>query len=73
VGVLKHGDVIWVANAHRSRQRRYSDWTYDGAGEVQWLAGFDNRKPPPGPPQLRLEQTPRVQARSSPMITRAAT
>jgi penicillin-binding protein 1A len=60
-GVLKPGDVIWVANAHRSRQRRYSDWTYDGAGEVQWLAGYDNHKPPPGPPQLRLEQTPRVQ------------
>jgi penicillin-binding protein 1A len=61
VGVLKPGDVVWVANAHRSRLRRYSDWGYDGAGEVQWLAAYDNRKPPAGPPQLRLEQTPRVQ------------
>jgi Membrane carboxypeptidase/penicillin-binding protein len=50
-----------VANAHRSRLRRYADWTYDSANEVQWLAAYDNRKPPPGPPQLRLEQTPRVQ------------
>jgi len=60
-GLLKPGDVIWVANAHRSRLRRYADWTYDSANEVQWLAAYDNRKPPPGPPQLRLEQTPRVQ------------
>ena len=60
-GLLKPGDVIWVANAHRSRLRRYSDWSYDGAGEVQWLAGYDNHKLSPGPPQLRLEQTPRVQ------------
>jgi penicillin-binding protein 1A len=59
--LLKPGDVIWVANAHRSRLRRYADWTYDSANEVQWLAAYDNRKPPPGPPQLRLEQTPRVQ------------
>ena len=60
-GLLKPGDVIWVANTHRSRLRRYADWTYDSANEVQWLAAYDNRKPPPGPPQLRLEQTPRVQ------------
>ncbi len=60
-GLLKPGDVIWVANAHRSRLHRYADWTYDSANEVQWLAAYDNRKPPPGPPQLRLEQTPRVQ------------
>ena len=66
-GVLKPGNVIWVANAHRSRQRRYSDWTYDGGGEVQWLAGYDNHKPPPGPPQLCLEQTRASRARSSPM------
>ena len=60
-GLLKPGDVIWVANAHRSRLHRYADWTYDSANEVQWLAAYDNRKPPPWPPQLRLEQTPRVQ------------
>jgi penicillin-binding protein 1A len=60
-GLLKPGDVIWVANAHRSRLRRYADWTYDSTNEVQWLASYDNRKPPLGPPQLRLEQTPRVQ------------
>ena len=60
-GLLKPGDVIWVANAHRSHLRRYADWTYDGSNEVQWLAGYDKRKPPPGPPQLRLEQIPRVQ------------
>ncbi|HEX7599336.1 MAG TPA: transglycosylase domain-containing protein [Polyangia bacterium] len=59
-GVLKPGDVIWVANAHHSRLRRYSDWTYDGANEVQWLGAYDHRKPP-ALPQLRLEQTPRVQ------------
>ena len=60
-GLLKPGDVIWVANAHRSRLHRYADWAYDSANEVQWLAAYDNRKPPPWPPQLRLEQTPRVQ------------
>jgi penicillin-binding protein 1A len=59
--VLKPGDVIWVANSHRSRLRRYSDWTYDGTNEVQWLSAFDNRKPPSAHTQLRLEQTPRVQ------------
>ena len=59
--LLKPGDVIWVANAHRSRLRRYADWTYDGANEVQWLSAYDNRKPPSAHAQLRLEQTPRVQ------------
>jgi penicillin-binding protein 1A len=60
-GLLKPGDVIWVANAHRSRLRRYADWTYDSTNEVKWLAPYDHRRSPPGPPQLRLEQTPRVQ------------
>lgn len=60
-GVLKVGDVIWVANAHRSNLRRYSDWTYDEKGEVQWMPAYKDKKSPAGPPPLRLEQTPRVQ------------
>ncbi len=60
-GVLKVGDVIWVANAHRSDLRRFSDWTYDDALEVRWMPAYKDRKPPAGPPQLCLEQTPRVQ------------
>ena len=59
--VLHVGDVVWVTPMQRSRLRRYSDWTYDGAGEVQWLASYADRKPPPGPVALRLEQTPKVQ------------
>jgi penicillin-binding protein 1A len=75
VGVLRAGDVIWVKNAHQSRRRRFSDWTYDAKGEVQWLPAYDEnapgksglpgaapRKPAAGRPvELLLEQTPRVQ------------
>jgi penicillin-binding protein 1A len=61
VGVVKPGDVIWVATAHRSHLSRFSDWTYDGVNEVQWLQGYENRKRPAGPVLLRLEQSPRVQ------------
>jgi penicillin-binding protein 1A len=59
--VLHPGDVVWVTPMHRSRLRRYSDWTYDSAGEVQWMASYADRKPPPGLLALRLEQTPKVQ------------
>ncbi len=64
VGVLHPGDVIWVRNAHRSKLRRFSDFTYDGKSEVQWLPPYDEAKqgsPPAGPVELALEQTPRVQ------------
>jgi penicillin-binding protein 1A len=74
VGVLHVGDVIWVRNAHESRRRKFSDWTYDSKSEVQWLPPFDETvvtkatflraqaKPrPPRPVELALEQTPRVE------------
>jgi penicillin-binding protein 1A len=60
-GVLHPGDVVWVTPMNRSRLRRFSDWTYDSAGEVQWIPAYAERKPPPGPVALRLEQTPKVQ------------
>jgi len=66
-GVLRKGDVVWVANAHRSKLRRFSDWTYDAKSEVQWLPAYDEtatKRPPPkvAPAvELTLEQTPRVQ------------
>src|SRR4029453_12391528 len=60
VGILRRGDVVWVSNTHRSRLRRFSDWTYDKKNEVQWLAAYDGKKPP-GLVQVQLEQTPRVQ------------
>jgi penicillin-binding protein 1A len=65
VGVLRPGDVVWVANAHRSKLRRFSDWTYDAKSEVQWLPAYDEKgvKRPPSkrPVELTLEQTPHVQ------------
>jgi penicillin-binding protein 1A len=69
VGVLHAGDVVWVKNAHRSKLRRFADWTYDAKSEVQWIPSYDEKKAPaPGPPhpapksvELALEQTPRVQ------------
>jgi penicillin-binding protein 1A len=64
-GVLRAGDVVWVSNAHRSKLRRYADWTYDSKGEVGWLPAFDEKTmkypPPKRPLELSLEQTPRVQ------------
>ena len=59
--VLHPGDVVWVTPMHRSRLRRFADWTYDSAGEVQWIPAYADRPPPRGPVALRLEQTPRVQ------------
>jgi penicillin-binding protein 1A len=59
--VLKKGDVVWVANAHQSNRRRFSDWTYDEKNEVRYLPAYQDKKPPSGPVTLRLEQTPRVQ------------
>ena len=66
VGVLRTGDVVWVKNAHQSKRARFSDWTYDGKSEVQWLPAYDETAPgkaPRRPPriELSLEQTPRVQ------------
>jgi penicillin-binding protein 1A len=68
VGVLRPGDVIWVANAHHAKLRRFSDWTYDAKSEVQWLPAHDEatekatkRAPAKRPVELTLEQTPRVQ------------
>src|SRR5262249_37351087 len=65
VGVLRAGDVVWVANAHRSRLRRFSDWSYDAKQEVSWMPAYDEktmkRPPPPKAVTLTLEQTPRVQ------------
>jgi penicillin-binding protein 1A len=60
-GVLHPGDVIWVTPMTRSHLRRFSDWTYDNAGEVQWLPAYADHKAPTGPVALRLEQTPKVQ------------
>jgi penicillin-binding protein 1A len=64
-GVLRAGDVVWVANAHRSKLRRFSDWIYDAKSEVGWLPAYDEKTmkyPPRKPPvTLSLEQTPRVQ------------
>jgi penicillin-binding protein 1A len=59
--VLHVGEVVWVTPLHRSSLRRFSDWTYDNANEVQWMPAYADRKPPPGPVALRLEQTPKVQ------------
>jgi penicillin-binding protein 1A len=66
VGVLRAGDVIWVKNAHQSKRARFSDWTYDGKSEVQWLPAYDETAPGKAPKrpravELSLEQTPRVQ------------
>jgi penicillin-binding protein 1A len=66
VGVLRAGDVVWVKNAHRSRLRRFSDWSYDAKGEVMWMPAYDEAKmkrppPRPGATELTLEQTPQVQ------------
>jgi len=58
--VLHEGDVVWVTPLHRSHLRRFSDWTYDDASEVQWMAAYEDRKPPHRL-ALRLEQTPKVQ------------
>jgi penicillin-binding protein 1A len=58
--VVHVGDVVWVTPMNRSRLRRFSDWTYDGAGEVQWMPAYSERKTP-GPVAMRLEQTPKVQ------------
>jgi penicillin-binding protein 1A len=60
VGVLRKGDVVWVSTLHRSKLRRFSDWTYDHKNEVVWMAAYDNKKPP-AVLQLQLEQTPRAQ------------
>jgi penicillin-binding protein 1A len=59
--VLHPGDVVWVTPLHRSHLRRFSDWTYDSAGEVQWMPAYTDRPPPRGPLALGLEQTPKVQ------------
>ena len=66
VGVLRAGDVVWVKNAHQSKRARFSDWTYDGKSEVQWLPAYDETAPGKAPKrpravELSLEQTPRVQ------------
>jgi penicillin-binding protein 1A len=64
VGVLHAGDVIWVRNAHRSKLKRFSDFSYDQKSEVQWLPAYDETKqgaPTVGPVELALEQTPRIQ------------
>jgi len=60
--VLHPGDVVWVTPLHRSHLRRFSDWTYDSANEVQWLPAYDERNQQHGPMALRLEQTPKVQS-----------
>jgi penicillin-binding protein 1A len=60
--VLHPGDVVWVTPLHRSHLRRFSDWTYDSALEVQWLPAYDERNQQHGPMTLRLEQTPKVQS-----------
>jgi penicillin-binding protein 1A len=60
-GVLHKGDVIWVSNTHKSSRKRFSDWTYDPKNEVIWSPPYEGKAPPPGPPTVKLEQTPRVQ------------
>jgi penicillin-binding protein 1A len=70
-GVLRAGDVVWVKNAHESRRRRFSDWTYDNKSEVNWLPAYDETAPGKAPRrahargadaiELTLEQTPHVQ------------
>ena len=63
-GVMRKGDVVWVSNAHRSNLGRFSDWTYDEKRDARWEKAYENKEPPPGPPVLQLEQTPRVQGAS---------
>jgi penicillin-binding protein 1A len=58
--VVRPGDVVWVSNAHQTDRRRFSDWEYDSKNEPRWLQAYQDREPP-GRPQLRLEQIPRVQ------------
>jgi penicillin-binding protein 1A len=58
--VVRAGDVVWVANAHQTTRRRFSDWEYDGKNEPRWLQAYQDR-PQNGRVVLRLEQTPRVQ------------
>jgi penicillin-binding protein 1A len=59
--VLHQGDVVWVSPLHRSNLRRFSDWTYDEANEVRWMASFKDQRPPSKTWPLQLEQTPKVQ------------
>jgi penicillin-binding protein 1A len=47
-GVLAPGDVVWVKNAHQSRRRRFSDFSYDEKNEVQWLPPYDESQPDGG-------------------------
>ncbi len=64
IGVVSPGDVVWVKNAHRSKLRRWSDWTYDAKSEVAWTPAFDEKSPQGAKPktiELSLEQTPRVE------------
>jgi penicillin-binding protein 1A len=58
--VVRAGDVVWVANAHTTNLRRFSDWEYDSKSEPRWLQAYQDKQPP-ARVQLRLEQIPRVQ------------
>jgi penicillin-binding protein 1A len=57
-GVLRAGDVVWVANAHHSKLRRFSDWTYDSKSEVQWLPGYDEKAGKAAPPPRTADGKP---------------
>jgi penicillin-binding protein 1A len=57
---LRKGDVIWVRWAFRSRVPRFSEFNYNEEGDAVWLPEQPERKPPPGPQVLLLEQQPRV-------------
>ena len=59
--VVRPGDVVWVSSAYQANRRRFSDWEYDSKNEPRWLQAYQDRPPPDGRPNVRLEQTPRVQ------------
>jgi len=51
---------VWVQWAHRSRIERFTEFTYDEAGEATWTPEQPAQKPPAGPQILTLEQQPKV-------------
>lgn len=56
---LKVGDVVWISRPP-SKIRKFGDWNYDDHLNPHWLAPRDDAKVKPN--EVRLEQTPRVQA-----------
>ena len=46
VGALRAGDVVWVRTRTSRSARRFTDLTYDGKSEVQWLPAYDETPKP---------------------------